>query len=48
MIDLAISKLKDALEKCYEAGDVDEIADDISEAIQMLLYTEEYQYTEGN
>lgn len=42
MIDLAIAKLKDALEKCQEAGDVDDIADDISEAIQMLQYTEGY------
>ena len=42
MIDLAISKLNDALEKCYEAGDVDEIADDISEAIQILEYMEGY------
>ena len=42
MIDLAIAKLKDALEKCNEAGDVDEIADDISEAIQILEYAEGY------
>lgn len=40
MIDLVISKLKDAIEKCYEAGDVDDVIEDIEEAIQILEYME--------
>lgn len=42
MIDLAIAKLNDALEKCHEAGDVDDIVADIEEAIQILQYMEDF------
>ena len=42
MIDLAISKLRDVLEKCYEHGDVDDIKEDIEEVIQILQYEEGY------
>ena len=38
MIDQVIAKLKDALDKCYEAGVVDDIMADIEEAIQILEY----------
>ena len=36
MIESVINKLNEALEKCYYAGDVDDVVADIEEAIQML------------
>lgn len=41
MIDIAISKLQDALDKCYENGDVDDIKSDIEEAIEILEEVQE-------
>ena len=42
MIDLAISKLNEVLELCYEHGDVDDILHLVKDAIQILEYEEGY------
>lgn len=42
MIGLAISKLNDVLELCYEHGDVDDILHLVQDVIQILEYEEGY------
>lgn len=42
MIDLALAKLNDVVELCYEHGDVDDILHLVEEIIQILEYEEGY------
>lgn len=42
MIDIAISKLRDIIEKVDESGDKDQIISDLEELMQMLEYAEGY------
>ena len=42
MIDIAISKLNDIIEKVDESGDKDQIKTDLEELMQILEYAEGY------